>query len=233
MISFSDIYQRAINLIDDPDISRAYANNPIEFKRIMYNFLVNGVSIITAPTAVCDALALQTAPIGKGEEIIGTGVKEYTLTIEIPEGADIMVYTVDAKGRMIVDYDAEVKDGKVTFSKELPNDSKALVEYYSDGSFDADFSNITKKNNVPAASLEQRVIDMLARATVISWADKEKNFLLDIRNLLNDTDFKLHSPANSTKSKVEWVADLRNEIFNLQNKLSWDMRNRARSRYGY
>ena len=127
----------------------------------------------------------------------------------------------------------EIDASKVTFSKELPNDSKALVEYYSDGSFDADFSNITKKNNVPAASLEQRVIDMLARATVISWADKEKNFLLDIRNLLNDTDFKLHSPANSTKSKVEWVADLRNEIFNLQNKLDWDMRNRARSRYGY
>ena len=67
----------------------------------------------------------------------------------------------------------------------------------------------------------------------IGWADKEQNFMLDIRNLLNDTDFKLHSPANSLKSKMDWVNSLRFEIYTLQTKLDWDLRNITISYYNY
>lgn len=230
MISFSDIYERAINLIDDPDISRAYVNNPIAFCKVMYNFLANGVSIITAPPTVCDALAIQTAPEGEMEIFDGDGNKEYSLAINIPDGA-LVVCMVNGK----IDQDAQISDDKtkVIFTDELQDGDKGTVEVYTTGSFDADLSSLARRTNIPLGALNQRIIDMLARATVISWADKEKNFLLDIRNLLNDTDFTLHSPANSLKSKIEWVADLRNEIFNLQNKLNWDLRNRTRSHYDY
>ncbi len=57
--------------------------------------------------------------------------------------------------------------------------------------------------------------------------------MLDIRNLLTDTDFKLYSPANSLKSKKEWVESLRYEIYSLQTKLDWDFRNINKSYYGY
>ena len=81
--------------------------------------------------------------------------------------------------------------------------------------------------------MRQRVVEILARCMVIAWADKEQNFMLDIRNLLNDTDFRLHSPANSLKSKREWVNDLRFEIYTLQTKLDWDLRNITKSHYNY
>lgn len=231
MISFSDVYERAFNLIDDPDISRAYINNPIQFQRIMYNFLKNGIAIITAPTSVCDSLAVQSEPHGETQTFDGAGTDTYEVGIIIPDTAETACYIegrIDSNAKIV-----KVAENKynVVFSRVIQVGETCAVEYYENGSFDADFSKISGK--MPVNALEQRVIDMLARATIISWADKEKNFLLDIRNLLNDTDFKLHSPANSLQSKEKWVAGLRDEIFNLQTKLSWDMRNRARSYYGY
>lgn len=228
MITNKSVYSRAVHLIDDPDISNAYSNNIIQFQKIMYPFLENGVSIITAPTGVSALLSAQTPPKGQTEVIEGTGDTTYVLSTTPLEDSDIVAY-IDNKIDNGIIYNAE--DNSITFSSPLSLGTAAAVEWYYGGAFTGDFSTIN--GNFPLSSLEQRVIDLLARATVISWADKERNFLLDIRNLLNDTDFQLHSPANSLRAKTEWVKELRLEIFNLQNKLDWDLRNRNRSYYGY
>lgn len=228
MITNKSIYARAIYLIDDPDISNAYANNIIQFQKIMYPFLENGVSIITAPTGVSALLSSQTPPQGQTEVIDGTGESTYVLSVTPLENSDIVAYVNNTIDTGAV-YSAE--NNSITFSIPVATGVTAAVEWYYGGAFTGDFSTIN--GNFPLSSLEQRVIDLLARATVISWADKERNFLLDIRNLLNDTDFQLHSPANSLRAKTEWVKELRLEIFNLQNKLDWDLRNRNRSYYGY
>lgn len=225
MISNKDIYDRAINLIDDPVLNRAQIRNPIEFQKMMYKFLENGVSIITSPVRVSQSLANATVPDGSTEFFDGDGNDTYDVTMEVPEDADIVCRIGD-----IIDYEAVYENNKVKFSKVVTEGETASIEWYTCGGF-ADLQGVSAK--VPVASVTSKVIDMLARALVISWADKEKNFLLDIRNLLNDTDFKLHSPANSLKSKVEWVDGLRFEIMTLQTKMDWDFRNQARSRYGY
>ena len=67
MIQFSDIYERTVNLIDDPDINRAYLTNTIEFQKIMYNFLINGLSYFSNPIKVSDALAQYDKPTGETE----------------------------------------------------------------------------------------------------------------------------------------------------------------------
>lgn len=228
MITNKSIYARAIYLIDDPDISNAYANNIIQFQKIMYPFLENGVSIITAPTGVSALLSSQTPPQGQTEVIDGTGESTYVLSVTPLENSDIVAYVNNTIDTGAV-YSAE--NNSITFSAPVATGVTAAVEWYYGGAFTGDFSTVSGK--FPLSSLEQRVIDLLARATVISWADKERNFLLDIRNLLNDTDFQLHSPAASLRAKTDWVKELRLEIFNLQNKLDWDLRNQNRSYYGY
>lgn len=236
MIQFSDIYERTVNLIDDPDINRAYLTNTIEFQKIMYNFLINGLSYITHPIKVTDALAQYNKPTGETE--VGAceaGKQAYNIEMDIPEDAEVVFYidTPNKKGVLVkqqakATYDAT--DKTVTFVKPVSDGEQYEIEWYKAGEFTADF---TQAGAAIGSSMTKRVIEILARTTVIAWAEKEQNFLLDIRNLLNDTDFKLHSPANSLKTKTEWVNSLQFEIYSLQNRLDWDLRNRSVSWYGY
>ncbi len=236
MIQFSDIYERTVNLIDDPDINRAYLTNTIEFQKIMYNFLINGLSYITHPIKVTDALAQYDKPTGQTE--VGAcvaGTQTYQVEMDIPEDAEIVFYidVPNKKGTLVkqqaeATYDAT--DKTVTFIQTVSDGEQYEIEWYKAGEFTADF---TKAGIAIGSSMTKRVAEMLARTTVIAWAEKEQNFLLDIRNLLNDTDFKLHSPANSLKTKTDWVKDLQFEIYSLQNRLDWDLRNRSVSWYGY
>lgn len=228
MILNKDIYNRVINLIDDPDINELYFSNTVAFQKTLYPFLLNGISIITAPTGVCEALTQTVAPSGTTEILEGNGTAIYSLSMAYIPNSEVVCYINDK-----VDNGAEYNEANnsVTFSENVPEGEKCSVEFYFAGGFDIDFKILSGR--LPANSLESRVVDLLVRATIISWADKQKNFLLDIRNLLTDTDFKFYSPANSLKAKVEWVENLRWEIFNLQNKLDWDLRNQNRSFYGY
>lgn len=228
MITYKEIYERAINLFDDPNILKAYLSDPIKFQKIMLPFLINGVSIITAPTGVCETLVYQIGPSGQREEFQGEGGRTFTVSI-IPEADSDIVCYINGEIDQGAIFDKE--NQQVTYSRDINTNETCSIEWYYSGAFTGDFAKISGK--LPVASLQARVIDLLARATVISWADKERNFLLDIRNLLNDTDFKLHSSASSLSSKVAWVKELRQEIFNLQNKLDWDLRNQNTSFYGY
>ena len=42
MILFSEIFDRAVNLFDDPDIRRDYVLDPAGFQQEMRPFLING-----------------------------------------------------------------------------------------------------------------------------------------------------------------------------------------------
>ena len=64
----------------------------------------------------------------------------------------------------------------------------------------------------------------MAHCTLLAWCEKEKNFILDIRNLLTDNDFKIYSPANSIKAKLDWFKNIQEELDDLICKLGWDMR---------
>lgn len=228
MITNLEVYNRAVNLIDDPDISRAYYSNPVKFQKIMYPFLLNGISTITAPTGVCALLAAREDPVGTTEVFEGTGATEYALSTTPPDGAEFACYIgnkYDSNAQYITE------NNSVVFSRPVEVGESCSVEWYTAGEFTGDFSQVNGR--LPLSSLVDRVVDLLARATVISWASKEKNFLLDIRNLLTDTDFKLHASSSVLKSKISWLEDLRFEFYNLQNKLDWDLRNQNRSWYGY
>lgn len=228
MISNQEIYERAFFLIDDPDIIRVFMKDKMKFYKIMYPFLINGVSLITRPPQVNSLLAERIEAQGKLEIFQGDGGKEYTLSTTPLEGA-----IFQARIGSEIDEGAVYNNitNTVEFSEIIPLDEQCSFEWYYAGEFTGDFSKINGQYSL--AALESNVKDLLARATVISWAQKEQNFLLDIRNLLNDTDFKVHSPANALHTKIEWVNSLKTELINLQNTVGWNLRLENWGKYGY
>ena len=56
------------------------------------------------------------------------------------------------------------------------------------------------------------VKDILARLLVKSWAESERNLLLDIRNIMQDSDFKITGNDKILNAKNAWVDQLDSEI---------------------
>ena len=81
--------------------------------------------------------------------------------------------------------------------------------------------NLTQAGNI---LIVEEIKDILARLLVKAWAESERNMLLDIRNLMQDSDFKITGNDRILKSKNLWVDQLDTEIMQLQNKLAWNIR---------
>ena len=72
--------------------------------------------------------------------------------------------------------------------------------------------------------VEQMVQNILARLLVKSWAEEERNLLLDIRNIMQDSDFKITGNDKILTSKNKWVDQLDTEVLQYQNRLAWIIR---------
>lgn len=222
MISFSEIYDQAINLIDDPIIDRAYFEDSVRFQKLMYPYLKNGIDTFNNPTSVRIALMDQTPPEGQLEMFDGDGGKTYMVTAMPKDGAEFS-YRIGTQIDFGASYDSVSKT--VTFTREVPIGSKCSFEWYSCGQFNSDFSECSSPRN-SKKYIQDTVIGILSRSTVLSWAAKERDFLLDVRSILTDTDFKLHSNANTTRAKVEWYESIRQELDTLVTKFSWNLLSR-------
>ena len=51
-LSFKSIYEKAINLFDDPIIQRAYVEDTVRWERLMYPHLENGINQFSNPTKI-------------------------------------------------------------------------------------------------------------------------------------------------------------------------------------
>ena len=218
-LTFKSIYEKAINLFDDPIIRRSYIEDTVRWERQMYPHLENGINQFSNPTKIAYLLVDQKLPSGQVEVFDGNGTAVYNVSADfVPEeGAEFSF-------RIGTQYDpaARQDDGVVTFSREVPAGSKCGVQWYSPGQFNTDFKEAASPTT-SAAVIAYKVRDILARALVLAWATNEEDFLLDIRRNLNDTDFKLYSEANSIRSKVEWVNQLKFQLDSLTTKLAWDV----------
>ena len=72
--------------------------------------------------------------------------------------------------------------------------------------------------------IRNQVISILARMLVRAWGENNRNFLLDIQNILRDSEFSLHPASAALNSKDKWLKHLEEEIYQLQNKLSHNLR---------
>ena len=218
-LTFKSIYEKAINLFDDPIIRRSYMEDTVRWERQMYPHLENGINQFSNPTKIAYLLVDQKLPSGQVEVFDGNGTAVYNVSADfVPEEGAEFSFRIGTQ----YDHAARYDNGVVTFSREVPAGSKCGVEWYFPGQFNTDFKEAASPTT-SAAVIAYKVRDILARALVLAWATNEEDFLLDIRRNLNDTDFKLYSEANSIRSKVEWVNQLKFQLDSLTTKLAWDV----------
>ena len=202
---FFGIYSKSVGLFEDPTITNAFKKSPILFSQIMYSYFQNAIPLFNNPIKIQDVLENQNEPSGETEIFEGDGTTTYTITT-IPVVNSLFQYIVN---EVIVDGNYDSINNTITFQTVIPIGQTGSFQWY----FPGDFIN----------TLDNSVQNILARLLVLNWAEKEKNFLLDIRRMLQDTDYKLGSEANSIRSKDNWVANMNTEAKRLMNKYAWGL----------
>lgn len=219
MINFGQIYIQSIALFDDPEISSAYDNNVIEFDKLMYPFLNASVSLFTQPFRIGEVLCDFSEPEGKMEIFEADGITNTFSLSFIPLENSVFQFVEDG---VIVDGTYDAENNSVTFPNVLEKNKEYSFESYFEGCFNSDF-NITGKKTLDTI-IQNQVISILARMLVRAWGENNRNFLLDIQNVLRDGEFSLHPASAALNAKDKWIKHLEEEIYQLQNKLSHNLR---------
>jgi len=216
MIYFYDIFERAFNLFDDPDISRKYFCDQAGFQHDMLDYLINGKNKFTFPTAITDKLVICDEPEGRQEIIEGEGTNTYVLVTTPKEGSGF-TYRI---GEELVQGQYIPETNSVVFPRTIEVGQTCSVTWYYAGAFSADFSNCLR-SDFPIDAIIEKVITILAYGLLSAWGDKEVGRVLEVRNILTDTDFNMYSPANSAKAKVEWRDKMNENMDTLISELNW------------
>ena len=216
MILFNDIFERAIRMFDDPDIRYAYVFDKAKFARRMREYLINGMQLFKSPTSVVYKLAQQSSPSGGQEEITGETGSSFVLTAT-PDPNSLFTYRIN-KDFVIGKYDSETNT--VTLPVEVGVNDVVIIDWYFAGAYTADFSSCLR-GDFPIGPIMDSIQAILAKGIVCMWDEEEMNRALENRNILSDTDFKMHSPANSVNAKIEHHKQLLKEMDTLLSELNW------------
>lgn len=223
-ILFSDVYKKAIALFDDPKITKAYMTNEIQFDKIMYTYLQNAISIFNNPLSISLRLASYNEPVGTMEVFEADGITNSFKLDDNFKIQDNSVYEY-IEGKVIVTGILNKDNRTVTFPDILPEGQQYSFQQYYIGEFLDKFEDFNSNSIAISNQMVQNMIkDILAKLLVKSWAEEERNFLLDIRNIMQDTDFKLMSNDKILSSKNKWLDQIDKEVMQYQNRLAWIIR---------
>lgn len=224
-ILFSDIYTKAIALFDDPKITQAYNTNIVQFQKIMYSYFQNAIGMFNNPLIITSKLINYNPPVGTMEVFKSDGVSS---TYPLDENFNLLENSVYS----FTEGEIHLKEGgkinienrTITFPDILPEGQEYSFEQYYPGEFLDDFKNINNNTNKIGPVVVETVKNILARLLVKAWAEGERGILLDIRNLMQDSDFKIMDNSKILKAKNAWVDQLDWEITQYTNRLAWMVR---------
>ena len=222
-ILFSDIYTKAIALFDDPKITVAYQTNIIQFDKIMYTYLQNAISMFNNPVSVGMRLSMYNEPVGTMEIFEGDGGNSTFVLddkFEIKPNSEYCYI----EGDIMVKGKLDIENRTVTFPDILEEGQQYAFEQYYVGEFLDEFKDLNKNTRAGNSLIIGEIKDILARLLVRAWAENERNMVTEIRNVLQDSDFKLTSNASILNSKNKWIDQLDSEILQHQNRLAWNIR---------
>ena len=118
----------------------------------------------------------------------------------------------------------DIENRTVTFPDVLEEGQQYAFEQYYVGEFLDEFKDLNKNTRSGNSLIIGEIKDILARLLVRAWAENERNMVTEIRNVLQDSDFKLTSNASILNSKNKWIDQLDSEILQHQNRLAWNIR---------
>lgn len=216
MILFSEIFERAIRMFDDPDIRHNYVYNKSAFARQMRDYLINGMRLFDSPTSIVYKLTQQSAPSGGREVITGEHGSEFVLEGH-PDPNSYFSYKIN-KEYVRGTYNSTTNT--VTLPVEVREDDTVVIDWYFAGAYTADFSSCLR-SDFPIDHFMDKIKAVLAKGIVCMWDEEEMNRALENRNILSDTDFKFHSPANSVNAKIDHHKQLLREMDTLLSELNW------------
>ena len=195
----------------------------------MLDFLIAGKNKFTSPTAITDKLNICDEPAGEIIEIDGEDTDTYVL-ISRPLEHSGFTFRIGCE-KVPGYYDPE--SNAVKFSRVVKTGEKCSVTWYYAGAFVADFSDCLR-SDFPMPAIMEKVINILAYGILSAWGDKEVGRVLEVRNILTDTDFQMYSPANSARAKVEWRDKMNANMDTLVSELNWRIMSTPRggSRFG-
>lgn len=149
----------------------------------------------------------------------GDGTDTYVLEQAVANGGVGVGFTYTiGKEKVFGSYNAA--NNSVTFPRAVSENETWSVSWFYAGAFTADFSKCLRPD-FPANAIIDKVISILAYALCSAWGDKEVGRVLDVRNILTDTDFDMYSPANSARAKVEWRNQMNRDMDTLVSELNW------------
>lgn len=219
MIYFYDIFERCFSLFDDPDLSKKYYEDQAGFQSDMLDYLMVGKNKFTYPVAITDKLIVCDQAQGYSEIDSGNDTDTYTLQTNVPNRGEKVGFTYAINGKPVHgQYNPD--NNSVTFERVVKPEETWGVSWFYAGAFSADFSNCLR-SDFPMDAIMEKVINILAYATLSVWGDKEVGRVLEVRNILTDTDFKMYSPANSARAKVEWRNQMNRDMDTLVSELNW------------
>lgn len=204
---YTNIYTRAISELEDPAISSAYVTSPLSFFKIMYNYFNNAIPLFTIPKSVQLKLIDATKPSGKTELFSGNGIITVFPLTSTPTVNAYFNYLVNGVS-VIGTYNTVGNSVTITPAPPIGTEDVS-IEWYDTGNF-----------NQTLLAREERILSFLL---VQCWSEKEKNFLLDIRRLLSDTDFKLSAESTTMREKGNWYNSIRENAESEMKKYSWDV----------
>lgn len=220
---FSDIYKKSIALFGDPKITVAYQTNKIQFDKIMYTYLQNAIGMFNNPASIGMRLSNYKEPIGTMQVIEADGVNnKFPLEDEFYILDNSLYLFIE--NQIVVQGTLDKENRTIEFPDILPNGQQYAFEQYYVGEFEDAFTGLNGKTSAGDRLILTEIKDILARLLVKSWAEEERNLLLDIRNLMQDSDFKITGNDKILNSKNNWVDQLDTEILQLQTKLAWNIR---------
>lgn len=213
---FTSIYGKAVNSFDDPFIKNIYGDT-ITFFKVMWGYMQNAIPEFCIPESVVSKMQNIITPTGQTELFDGDGVNNI-FTLSTTPLADsyfkCLVEDVEVSGT----FNYNSNEIELASTPLVGNDNVSIEWYYA-GSF--------------VDTLEQREERIMTMLWVLNWAEKEKNYLLDIRRLLNDTDFKLSAEAPNMNAKNNWYSSMREEVLNMMKQYNWSLyRTQLRQKYG-
>lgn len=219
MIYFYDIFERVFALFDDPDLSRKYYEDQAGYQSDMLDYLMVGKNKFTYPTAITDKLNEYSDPVGYVESDSGNGTDTYILNNQVVNNGEKVGFTFAIDGKPVHgEYDHE--NNSIKFERTVTPEETWAVSWFYAGAFTADFSRCFR-SDYPIAPIMEKIVTILAYATLSSWGDKEVGRVIEVRNILTDTDFKMYSPANSARAKVEWRNQMNRDMDTLVSELNW------------
>lgn len=112
----------------------------------------------------------------------------------------------------------------ISFPDILPEGQEYSIEQYFPGEFLDDFKNFNTNTNKINGVVVESVKNILARLLVKCWAEGERNLLTDIRNIMQDSDFKIMDNSKILNAKNTWLEQIEHEITQYTNQLAWTIR---------